>query len=224
MPAWAPLTPDARAAMFARISASRAPGQAITAFASGASAHTMLSPPAVQHALLGLLTMPGVLPLRATCADARAAVAERAWIDRGTIIRGSIAAWRRCFPRALCASVRKMSDVWQPEHRVATVKDSDFKHFQGLLELDMRRCRGITDAALENLRGIHTLNMMLCYPITDAGLAFLSGIHTLDISGCSQIMDAGLVHLRGIHTLDIAAALASLTLPLCTSTAFTRWT
>ena len=100
MPTWASQSPEARAAMFVRLSASRAPDHLITAFASGASAHTVFSPPAVQHALLSMLTTAAVLPLRATCKDARTAVAGHKWCDRDTFIRGSIAAWRRCFPRA----------------------------------------------------------------------------------------------------------------------------
>ena len=52
---WAPLAPADRAAMFARISASRAPGTAISAFASGGGTHTMLSQQGLGPALLELL-------------------------------------------------------------------------------------------------------------------------------------------------------------------------
>ncbi len=115
MAAWAPQSPQARAAMFTRISASRAPTQPITAFAAGASAHTVLSPPAVQHALLSMLTTAAALPLRATCAEARAAVAGHGWCDRDTVHHGSTAAWRRCFPRAQCAKFSE--DQWGPHER-----------------------------------------------------------------------------------------------------------
>ena len=138
--AWAPQTPQARAAMLARLSASRPPGQVITAFSGGPDAHSMLSPPSVQHALLGCLTTAAALPLRAACADCRAAVAGQAWEDRGTVIKGSIAAWRACFPRARCANVR-MWDYYSANLRTTPVVDADFVHFEGLRELNMAGCR-----------------------------------------------------------------------------------
>ena len=204
MAAWAPQPPAARAAMFTRISASRPPDQPLSAFASGASAHTLLSPPAIQHALLSLLSTPAALPLRATCKEARAAVAGHAWRDRDTVIRGSIAAWRRCFPRAQCANAGEGG--WmsaRPEHRRTPVVDADLAHLQGLLELSLVSCAGVTDAGFAHLRGIHTLDMRFCKGVTDAALVHLAGIHTLDMSGCSTITGAGFEHLRGIHTLKI---------------------
>jgi hypothetical protein len=92
----------ARAAMFARISASRAPGTAIAAFCSGAASHTVLSPPAVQHALLACFTTRAVLPLRAACREARAAVAGCAWEDRA-LRRGARAFRARAAP--MCAGM-----------------------------------------------------------------------------------------------------------------------
>ncbi len=74
--------------MFARISASRAPGTALSAACGGADAHTLLSPHSVQHALLGFLDARAALPLRTTCREARAAVAGHAWKDRDT--------WKHC--------------------------------------------------------------------------------------------------------------------------------
>ena len=68
-------TPALSAAMFARISSSRAPGTAVAAFCGGAGAHSVLSAPSVQHALLGCLSTRTVLPLRAVCHEARAAIA-----------------------------------------------------------------------------------------------------------------------------------------------------
>jgi hypothetical protein len=222
MTTWTPQTSQARAAMFKRISASLLPDQAITAFAGGTSAHTILSPPAVQHALLGFFTTPAVLPLRAAFKDACAAVARHAWRDRDTVIRGSIAAWRRCFPRAQCASVSERNTG--AGHRRALVMDADLAHLRGVLELNMSGCDGVTAAAfehlrgirtldvswckrlsaaaLEPLRGIHTLNLSYSTGITDAALAHLAGIHTLDVGDCTGITDAGAAHLAGIHTLN----------------------
>jgi hypothetical protein len=61
------------AASLARISASRSPQGAIAAFAGGALPHTILS--CCQGALLAMFSTQDVLPLRATCRDAVAAVA-----------------------------------------------------------------------------------------------------------------------------------------------------
>jgi hypothetical protein len=182
--------------MFARISASRAPGTALAAFA-GAGSHTVLS--AVQHALLACFTTRTALPLRAACREARAAVASHAWEDRDTIIKGSIAAWRACFPRARCANVR-MRD-WEEGYRRAPVMYADFAHFEGLRELNMAGCSDVTDAAFVHLRGIHTLDMSCCNQptITDAAFPHLAGIQRLSIFGCDQatITDAAFEHLAG---------------------------
>ncbi len=191
--------------MFARISASRPPDHAITAFAGGASAHTMLSPPAVQLALLPLLSTAAALPLRAACRDARAAVAGHEWQDCATVIRGSLAAWRRCFPRAQCANVSG--------RRAAPLADGDFVHFQGLRRLNVAGWRGITDAAFLHLRGLRALNMRWCSQgaVTDAALAPLRGsLHTLDIGHCSQLTGAAVAHLGGVRVLRAQKCSAAL--------------
>jgi hypothetical protein len=205
--AWAPQTPAARAAMFARISASRAPGTALSAACGGADAHTLLSPQRVQAALLGFFDSRTVLPLRAACKEARAAVAGHAWEDGVTLIRGSIAAWRACFPRARCANVTNFVQFNAP-WRAVSVVDADFVHLAGLRELNMAGCSAVTDAAFAHLRGIHTLDMSYCNQpaITDAAFAHLVGIQRLSIWGCSQatLTDAAIVHLRGIQLLNMS--------------------
>jgi hypothetical protein len=40
------------------------------------------------------------------------------------VIKGSIAAWRACFPRARCANVSR--GEWEPDFRRASVVDADF--------------------------------------------------------------------------------------------------
>ena len=199
---------ESLAALFHRLSASRAPGTAITAFCSGGGAHTLLSPPPVQHVLLSLLDTRAALPLRATCREARAAVAGHAWEDGDTVIKGSIAAWRACFPRARCANLRKFDADCRKFLRKAPVVDADFVHFEGLRELNMVRCTAVTDAAFAHLRGIHTLDMSLCDQpaITDAAFAHLVGIQRLSIAGCKQatLTDAAFVHLRGIQLLNMS--------------------
>ena len=139
--------------------------------------------------------------LRLVCREFLAAVAAHPWEDRDTVILGSIGAWRACFPRARCASV----DGWL---RRTPVVDVYFVHFEGLWELDMRWCKGVTDAAFLHLRGIRVLDMTLCgqTTITDAGLAHLVGIQKLSIMGCSQatLTDAAFAPLRGLRVLNMS--------------------
>jgi hypothetical protein len=204
--AWAPPTPAARAAMFARISASRAPGTALSAACGGADAHTLLSPQRVQAALLGFFDTASVLPLRVTCKEARAAVAGHAWEDRDTVIMGSIAAWRVCFPRARCANVREF-DAYRGTVRTSPVRDADFVLFEGLRELNIAGCRAVTGLAFAHLRGLHMLDMSFCFqPITDAAFAHLVGIQRLSIWGCqATLTDAAFEHLRGIQLLNMSS-------------------
>jgi hypothetical protein len=194
---------------------------------AGGGQETLLSE--VGFVLLPLFTTADACALRLVCREFLAAVSEHPWEDRGTVIQGSIAAWRACFPHARCANVL-MWDMNEDEEvvtRGAPVVDADFVHFEGLRELYMSDCRDVTDAAFVHLRGIHTLDMSgcsqatitdaafvhlsgiqrlsiwRCYQatITDAAFAHLRGIQLLNISQCIQLTDAAFVHLRGIHTL-----------------------
>jgi hypothetical protein len=137
--------------------------------------------------------------LRQLCREFKSTVADFPWEDDQTVIRGSVAAWRACFPRARWANV----SGWN--RRRTPVVDADFVHFVGLRRLDMEGCTSITDAAFVHLKGIHTLRMSGCFQptITEAAFAHLKGIHTLDMTRCTQITDAAFVHLKGIHTLSI---------------------
>jgi hypothetical protein len=181
----------------------------------------------VGFVLLPLFSTRDACALRLVCREFLAAVSEHPWEDRGTVIMGSIAAWRACFPRARCANVQKMSWGLARSKRTAPVSNADFVHFEGLRELHMAECTDVTDAAFGFLRGIHTLDMSFCYQstitdaafahlagiqrlsmwgcgqatITDAAFAHLRGIQLLNMRGCSQLTDAAFVHLRGIHTL-----------------------
>ena len=85
-------------ALFARLSTSRGALGPLAAFAGGALPATVLS--ACAGALLPLLSTVDVLPLRATCKEAAAAIAQHPWEDTETVIRGRVRHWRACFPRA----------------------------------------------------------------------------------------------------------------------------
>ena len=148
--------------------------------------------------------------LRLTCRELKQAVAAFPWEDMGTVIHGSIALWRACFPRARGANVgqRIGDEPWQnPNGRRTLVVNADFVHFVGLRALNMRCCRQVTDAAFVHLRGIQKLDMSYCrqVTITDAAFEHLKGIQELDMICCRQatITDAAFEHLKGIQVLKM---------------------
>ena len=171
---------------------------------AGGGQETLLSE--VGFVLLPHFTTADACALRLVCREFLAAVSEHPWEDRETAIQGSIAAWRACFPRALNANVSQYA-YRAAKVRATPVVDADFVHLEGLRELRMAGCVGVTDAAFAHLRGICTLDMSDCHQkgVTDAAFAHLRGIHTLDMSHCNQAgftgADAAFSHLCGIHTL-----------------------
>jgi hypothetical protein len=173
---------------------------------AGGGQETLLSE--VGFVLLPLFTTRDACALRLVCREFLAAVTEHPWEDRGTVIKGSIAARRACFPHARCANVRE----WDVDNKAVCaipVVDADFLHFEGLRELYVDSSRDVTDAAFAHLRGIHTLDMSGCNQstITDAAFAHLAGIQRLSLWACSQatITDAVFAHLRGIQLLNISS-------------------
>jgi hypothetical protein len=71
--------------------------------------------------------------LRQLCREFKDTVADFPWEDEKTVIKGSVAAWRACFPRARWANV---SQGYHGGRRTPVV-DADFVHFVGLRRLDM---------------------------------------------------------------------------------------
>ena len=142
--------------------------------------------------------------LRLTCRELKQAVADFPWEDMGTVIHGSIAQWRACFPRARGANAGQCSPsgATNSNGRLTAVVDGDFVHFVGLRALNMSWCTQVTDAAFEHLKGIQELNMSWCDQdtITDAAFEHLKGIQKLNMSHCNQvtITDAAFEHLKGI--------------------------
>ena len=167
---------------------------------AGGGQETLLSE--VGFVLLPLFTTRDACALRLVCREFLAAVTEHPWEDGETAIKGSIAAWRACFPRARCANVGR-GTFTDGEVRSAPVVDADFVHFEGLRELNMFECQAVTDAAFVHLRGIHSLEMSGCFKITSAALVHLAGIQRLGMVGCPRITDAAFVHLQGIQLLNI---------------------
>ena len=173
---------------------------------AGGMGHTLLAE--CPGALLQYFDTPDACVLRLVCREFQAAVAAHPWVDRETVILGSIGGWRACFPRARCANVRMYDEHGDGRKRRAPVVDADFAHFVGLWELNMTRCLNVTDAAFVHLQGIRVLNMSWCrqLTITDAGLAHLVGIQKLSIVGCYQatLTDAALAPLRGLRVLNMS--------------------
>ena len=172
-PAPPPAAPSALTPVtFARISASRGE-HPICAFAGGALPTTLLS--CCSTALLRMLSTAAMLPLRAACKEAAAAIAAHPWEDSATAIRGRVRDWRACFPRARAANLDSGHHF-----RREPLQDADFMHLAGLRTLSLYGQNELTDAAFAHLRGIHTLDMSGCWQITDAAFAHLAGIQVLD--------------------------------------------
>jgi hypothetical protein len=167
---------------------------------AGGGQETLLSE--VGFVLLPLFSTRDACALRLVCREFLAAVTEHPWEDRETAIKGSIAAWRACFPRARCANVAQYTFTGG-EVRTTPVVDADFAHFEGLRELNMLNCYGVTDAAFVHLHGIHSLEMGMTFNITDAAFVHLAGVQRLGIFNCSGITDAAFAHLCGIRLLNI---------------------
>ena len=125
----------------------------------------MLGHPDLGRVILGWLgdDTRAASALRGTCTAARDAVSAYAWADERTIVRWP-ARWRRAFPVAVAASVR----------RNRRLRDADFVHLRGLRSLDMSWCSQttITDAAFAHLVGIYTLKMSWCSQATITDGAF----------------------------------------------------
>ena len=78
-------------------------------------------------ALLPMFDTAEATVLRQLCREFKTAVAEFPWEDEKTVIKGSVASWRACFPRARWASVYgRGADSWQ-----TPVVDADFVHLWG---------------------------------------------------------------------------------------------
>jgi hypothetical protein len=169
--------------------------------AAGNPTETLLSE--VGLVLLKMFDTREACALRLVCREFVEAVRRQQWEDGATVIHGSVAAWRACFPRARCANVGMYEMYYNPQGRRADVFDTDFVHFGGLRSLNMNMCDLVTDAAFVHLRGIHTLHMSHCY-ITDAGMAHLVGIQLLNIFFCTELSDAAFSPLRGIQALNMS--------------------
>ena len=173
---------------------------------AGGTQETLLSE--VGPVLLRFVSTADACALRLVCREFLAAVSEHPWEDRDTVIQGAIGAWRACFPRACCINVQRWARG-SAEIRAAPLVDADFVHFEGLRELYMANCVGVTDAAFAHLRGVRSLDMSFCEQpaITDAAFAHLAGVQRLSIYGCAQatITDAAFAHLRGIQLLNMSA-------------------
>jgi hypothetical protein len=92
------------------------------------------------------------LPLRTASRACCAAVAEHPWSDTGSRVRGSLAQWARCFPKARACNL---------SYNQAFV-DNDAALLQGVRTLDCSYCRGFSSAAFVHLRSLRTLQMAYC--------------------------------------------------------------
>jgi hypothetical protein len=129
--------------------------------------------------------------VRATSKQLRDVAARVAWRDRSVSVLGSrLRLWRACFPRARAVA------IW-------SAKDDDLQWVEGVLCVDLRVCRGITDEGLRHLGHVTTLNLSDCKQITDEGLRHLGHVTTLNLEGCKLITDEGLAHLGSVRRLTV---------------------
>ena len=138
------------ARVFTRLSASRGAQGPVAAFAGGALP-TVLG--CCAGTLLPMLSTRDVLPLRATCKEAAAAVAQHPWGDSETVIWGRLRDWRACFPRARAANLAAYDGDLEESLRVFPVADADFVHLAGLRALSIAGRGELTDAAFAHLAG-----------------------------------------------------------------------
>ena len=179
---------------------------------AGGGQETLLSEVGAR-CLLPLLTTADACALRLVCRECLAAVTAHPWEDAGTVIHGSLRAWRACFPRALAANVRQ----WSPAGAAAAARatpltDADCEHLAGLRELHMAGCTSVTDAAFAHLVGIRRLDMSYCSQpaLTGAALAHLRGVQALSLEGCDQAAlahAAALAPLAGVQVLNVSGCL-----------------
>jgi hypothetical protein len=144
-----------------------------------------------------------VLPLRAACKEAAAAVAAHPWEDSETVIRGRVRDWRACFPRARAANLAAYDADLEVRRRVFPIAAADFVHLAGLRALSIAGREELPGAAFAHLAGLCTLDMRGCSQagVTDAAFVHLRGIHALNMSGC---------HQASPRTLENAGSLAAL--------------
>jgi hypothetical protein len=80
--------------------------------------------------IFGFLTLQEALALRLVNHECRDAVSAFRWKDKNTIIRGSLAAWRACFPRA----------VWVNLIGRKNITNNDLMHLANIEILIMYNC------------------------------------------------------------------------------------
>ena len=176
------------------------PGAASPQPHAGVRALDVLQRASVRNALFPLLSTRTACMLRLVCAELRGAVAEFPWEDGETPIKGSLAAWRACLPRARAANVRGSLSV----RAHAPLRDEDLAHLAGCTQVFMRQSALVTDAGLAHLRGVEVLDIGHCPRITDAGLAHLRGsIRSLVLDGNLGLTSAAFEHLVGIWHLSM---------------------
>jgi len=168
----------------------------------------------VQGVVVEFVGMVDARAVRATCKELRDVAARVAWRDcRVSVLGSRLRLWRACFPRAQAVVVKKdvqlnilsfckVFAARLEEEEEEDAQDEDLQWVEGVLDVDLSRCRSITDEGLRHLGHVTTLNLSGCELITDEGLRHLGHVTTLNLSGCEFITDAGLLHLRSVAKLN----------------------
>jgi hypothetical protein len=69
-------------------------------------------------ALFPMFDTKDALVLRQVCLELKETVAAFPWEDKKTVIKGRVAAWRACFPKARCALMKNRTKVANMVHLV----------------------------------------------------------------------------------------------------------
>jgi hypothetical protein len=87
--------------------------------------------------------------------------------------------------------------------RCKGLTDEALIHLGDVQSLDLYDCR-ITDEGVRHLGSVHTLNLGSCTQLTDEGICYLGNVHTLDLRSCDQLTDEGIRHLGNVKNLNLS--------------------
>ena len=140
--------------------------------------------------LLPCLTTRDACEMRLVNKAHKATVTAHPWADVETVIKGSLADWRVCFPHA-CAANLNQSDVYKAPTpaglRAAPIPQEHFCHLTGLSFLSVRGNASFTDEALLHLGGsVQHLDVSGCMALSGQNMENVSGATLVEMHFCHR--------------------------------------
>jgi hypothetical protein len=118
------------------------------------------------------------------------AVTAHPWADRETVVKGSLAAWRACFPHARAANMNHYDVCEAPNPaglRVAPIPTEHYHHLSGLSYLSARGHPSFTDAALLHLGGsVQHLDISACMALSGSNMERVAGATKVVMLYCRE--------------------------------------